>query len=251
MVWWKSYWPFLPGRRSRHARVVWNSLNIFGNDFTCHLETGKTDRSEITDKSILEGMKQHVASVQVQFMKNLTSECDHMIHSFEKMEEHMRVKMNDNDDRMDVLLSEIIDLLKTQSPEHSQPCDCPTDSQEAMTERTSSVRDTLMKAAIPGHPCAYIVWRWGRFQMPAGLPRLRHLHHRLPSWQRQQPALLPQRHRLRLRAARRGHALRQLAVQLPYRTLRILSKFNNSMFINKRKTILAERICTFARVPPF
>ena len=102
-------------------------------------------------------MKQHVASVQVQFMKNLTSECDHMIHSFEKMEEHMRVKMNDNDDRMDVLLSEIIDLLKTQSPEHSQPCDCPTDSQEAMTERISSVRDTLMKAAIPGHPCAYIV----------------------------------------------------------------------------------------------
>jgi len=134
-----------------------NSLNIFGKDFTCNLETGKTERSEITDKSILEGMKQHVASVQVQFMKKLTSEFDHMIHSFKNMEEHMRMKMHDNDERMDVRLSEIIDLLKTKSPEHSQPCDCPTDSKEAMTERISSCRDTLMKAAIPGHPCAYIV----------------------------------------------------------------------------------------------
>jgi len=134
-----------------------NSLNIFGKDFTCHLETGKTERSEITDTSILEAMKQHIASMQVQFTKKLTHECDHIIHNFENLQERMHGEMNESDDKMEVRLSEIIDLLKTKSPEHSQPCDCPTDSQAAMTEPISSVRDTLVNAAIPGHPCAYIV----------------------------------------------------------------------------------------------
>jgi len=133
------------------------SLNVFGKYFICHLETGKTERSEITDTSILEAMKEHIATVQVQFMKKLTSECDHMIHNFENMEKYMHGKLNESDGKMDVGLSEIIDLLKIKSPEHSQPCNCPTDPQEAMTEPISSVRDTLVDAAIPGHPCAYIV----------------------------------------------------------------------------------------------